>query len=354
VSDHLEKVKGLIGEINRHTNKYNKIPWDKEEKWGEADWKKLWAKIKSTVFKMSGNTEVLTYFTTDRNRTIGCLKYIARMAGKIKEYNRLVRPGVTTWDVLCKSILDFMNRLNENKVDEETGMPDPDFTNYVDINSDVQTKKWYQDQLNNSDLKGFDMMRCSFHRNDQIGLEACDCALQTCYKMGFTMWIVVKIRVLQSYSEWKSMNVQDSIPSHFNKKNMYRENHENPKYSGIGHYDNFEKLKKQKIEVAKFKIIEQEGDHYPIDEYYITQAVDMEDVERHYEEVVSDDEVTEQCRVLRGRRRREVGLRVRGMMIREEEERVLIILMEVGRLRVELLRVGYLGSVRGAEVGGGS
>merc|ERR1712071_135740 len=122
-------------------------------------------------------------------------------------------------------------------------------------------------------------------------------ALQTCYKMGFTLWIVVKIRVLQSYSEWKSMNVQDSIPSHFNKKNMYRENHENPKYSGIGHYDNFEKLKQQKIEVAKFKIIEQEGDHYPIDEYYITQAVDMEDVERHYEEVVSDDEVTEQCRV---------------------------------------------------------
>ena len=75
VSDHLEKVKGLIGEINRHTNKYNKIPWDKEEKWATADWIKLWKKISSNVFKMSGNMGVSTYFTTDRTRTIGCLKY---------------------------------------------------------------------------------------------------------------------------------------------------------------------------------------------------------------------------------------------------------------------------------------
>lgn len=297
VSDHLEKVKGLIGEINRHTNKYNKIPWDKEEKWATADWIKLWKKISSNVFKMSGNMGVSTYFTTDRTRTIGCLKYIAKMANKTKEYNRLVRPGITTWDVLCKAILDFMNRLNENKVDEQTGIPDPDFTNYVDIHSNVQTKKWYQDQLNNSDFNGFDMMRCSFHRNDHIGLEACDCASQTCYKMGYTLWTVTKIRVLQSYSEWKSMNVQDSVDRDFTKKNPYRENHENPKYSGIANRNNFEKVKQNEIEVAKFRIIEQEGAHYPIDDFYVTQAVDMEDVERAYEEVVSEDDVTEQCRV---------------------------------------------------------
>merc|ERR1712079_483921 len=146
VSEHLNKTKGLIGEITRHTSKYNKIPWDLEENWTPANWKKLWRKISNDIFKMNEHAEHFAFFTHDRAKTIECLRYIAEKADKAKDFQRLIRPGVTTWDVLCRAIFGFCNKINEERIDEETGMTNPDFSNYVDVNSDIQTKKWYQEQ----------------------------------------------------------------------------------------------------------------------------------------------------------------------------------------------------------------
>merc|ERR1712050_399116 len=139
-----------------------------------------------------------------------------------------------------------------NKIDPETGLSDPDFSNVVQN----QTKKWFQEQLETSDFTGYDMMRCKFHLEDEEGMEAADCAKQSCYRMGFTFWSIVKLSVVQSYPEWRNLNINVGA---FDQDNPFADDGRDKKQKYIGNpiaANNFSKLQQQIKETKKLSIIE--------------------------------------------------------------------------------------------------
>ena len=109
------------------------------------------------------------FLTFSTETTIPSLEFLAKLAGKSEHFQKHVKKGIVSF----QRLIDHFHQPSKDR-----------FQKVVIPNG--------RDLFSRPEMHFYDNIRCTFHRTDEEGETANQCALQSCFKIGYVLWSVFK------------------------------------------------------------------------------------------------------------------------------------------------------------------